>query len=303
VDGTPAALGVRRWQSSAPHPTAAATAAETSFSAAQRDESSNLTAQFIPGTGSNDHVPRSTTDPMTSKFLRLFLAVAVILTISALAQTSRAATPSGPAAAPATGTTTGTASTGSKVGTINIQDAIFGSNEGQRDMQALEKKYEPKQAELKSQNDELEALKKQLSTQSSTLNEDAQAQLKTTIETKQKSFDRAVQDFQEEGGQQQQEIAGRILKKLAPVIVKYSQENGFALIVDTSKPWPQSPVLWWNQETVDITKAVVDIYNTQSGVPAPTPNAGAAKPAIPRQSTPSAPKPSAPSSTTPPKNN
>jgi outer membrane protein len=237
---------------------------------------------------------------MTSKFLRRFLAIAVTLTISALAQTSSAATPSGPAAAPATGTTT--TSSGSKVGTINIQDAIFGCNEGQRDMQALEKKYEPKQAELKSQNDELEGLKKQLSTQSSTLNEEAQAQLKTTIETKQKSFDRAVQDFQEEGGNQQQEIAGRILKKLAPVIVKYSQENGFALIVDTSKPWPQSPVLWWNQETVDITKAVVDIYNTQSGVPAPA-QSGAAKPAVPKPSTPSAPKPSAPSSTTPPKNN
>jgi outer membrane protein len=237
---------------------------------------------------------------MTSKFLRRFLAIAVTLTISALAQTSSAATPSGPAAAPATGTTT--ASPGSKVGTINIQDAIFGCNEGQRDMQALEKKYEPKQAELKSQNDELEGLKKQLSAQSNTLSEEAQAQLKTTIETKQKSFDRAVQDFQEEGGNQQQEIAGRILKKLAPVIVKYSQENGFALIVDTSKPWPQSPVLWWNQDTVDITKAVVDIYNTQSGVPAPTPSAGA-KPAAPKPSTPSAPKPSAPSSTTPPKSN
>jgi outer membrane protein len=237
---------------------------------------------------------------MTSKFLRLFLAVAAILTIPALAQTSSAATPSGPAAAPAaTGATTG--ATGSKVGTININDAIFGSNEGQRDMSELEKKYEPKQAQLKSQNDELEGLKKQLSTQSSTLSEEAQAQLKSTIETKQKSFDRAVQDFQEEGGQQQQEIAGRILKKLAPVIVKYSQENGFGLIVDTSKPWPQSPVLWWG-ETIDITKAVLDIYNAQSGVAAPA-QSGAAKPAAPKPALPTAPKTTPPASTTPPKSN
>jgi len=35
-------LGVERWQSSAPFPTAAATAAETSFSAAQRYGSSDL---------------------------------------------------------------------------------------------------------------------------------------------------------------------------------------------------------------------------------------------------------------------
>jgi len=109
---------------------------------------------------------------MKSKFLRVLLAVAATYTFSALAQTGSAATPALPAAptpassTPATTTpATTTAPVPGKVGTINIQDAIFGSNEGQRDMQALQKKYEPKQVELKSQNDELEALKKQLSTQ------------------------------------------------------------------------------------------------------------------------------------------
>jgi Skp family chaperone for outer membrane proteins len=103
-----------------------------------------------------------------------------------------------------------------KVGTINIQDAIFASNEGRRDMEGLQKKYEPKQAELKNQNDELESLKKQLSTQQDKLNEDALANLKKQIDGKQKTFDRAVQDAQEEVGNQQQEIASRILSKMAP---------------------------------------------------------------------------------------
>src|SRR4051812_36760743 len=103
---------------------------------------------------------------MKSKFVRVLLAIAVTLTFSALAQTGSAATPSSAAAAPAKSaagsapaTTTGP-TTGTKVGTINIQEAIFGSNEGQRDLQALQKKYEPKQTELKAQNEELEALKK-----------------------------------------------------------------------------------------------------------------------------------------------
>jgi outer membrane protein len=240
---------------------------------------------------------------MTSKYLRLFLAVAVSFGISALAQTGSAATPSGATAAPtspasATPVTTGT---GTKVGTININDAIFGSNEGRRDMEALGKKFEPKQAELKGQNDELEGLKKQLSTQQDKLNEDALATLKKQIDGKQKTFDRAVQDAQEDFGNQQQEIASRILQKMAPMIVKYSQENGFGLIVDTSKPWPQSNVLWWG-ETVDITKPVVDSYNVQSGVPAP-PTTGAAKPAAPKPTAPTgtAPKPATPKPTEPPK--
>jgi len=229
---------------------------------------------------------------MTSKFLRLVLACAVVFAISALAQTG-AATPSSSAATPASSAPVPTAPSAAaavpavtKVGTININEAIFGTNEGRRDIDALSKKYEPKNTELKSQNDELEALKKQLNTQQASLNEDALATLKKQIESKQKTFDRAVQDAQEDFGNQQQEIASRILQKMAPMIVKYSQDNGFTLIVDTSKPWPQSPLLWWG-EGVDITKSVVDIYNAQSGVPAPAATTGAAAPKPP------APKPAA----------
>jgi outer membrane protein len=242
---------------------------------------------------------------MKSKFLRVLLAVAVTFTFSALAQTGSAATPSSAASTPASPAASAPATTtgGGKVGTININEAIFGSNEGQRDVIALQKKYEPKQNELKGQNDELEGLKKQLTTQQDKLNEDALANLKKQIESKQKLFDRSVQDAQEEFGNQQQEIASRILQKMAPMIVKYSQENGFGMIVDTSKPWPQSPVLWWGEAT-DITKPVVEAYNVQSGVPVQAAPAGAgAKPAAPKPGTgtTTAPKPAAPKPVEPPK--
>jgi outer membrane protein len=193
------------------------------------------------------------------------------------------------------------------VGTINIEQAIFGSNEGRRDFETLSKKLEPKQNELKGQNDELEGMKKQLNTQGDKLNEDARATLVKQIETKQKSLERSVQDAQEEAGNQQNEIAQRILQKMAPMIVKYAQDNGFGMIVDTTKPWPQSPVLWYG-ETVDITKAIVDAYNAQSGVPAPASSGTTTKPAArpaatgttPKPATSTAPKP-APKSTEPPK--
>jgi len=232
---------------------------------------------------------------MTSKFLRIFLGAAVLFAISALAQTSSAATPSSSAAAPAASAPAPVPNTGTKVGAINIEGALFGSNEGRRDLEALGKKFEPKQSELKNQNDELDSLKKQLSTQQASLNEDALATLKKQIETKQKSFDRSVQDAQEEFGTQQQEIANRILTKMAPIVVKYAQENGFGMILDTSKQWPQSPVLMAG-EGVDITKAVVDLYNTQSGVPAP---AAGTKPAPSKPTGTAAPKPATPKTEAP----
>jgi outer membrane protein len=240
---------------------------------------------------------------MTSKFLRSLLTTAVLSTISivmssAWAQTAAAA-PAGSATTPATSpatpaTTTIATGTGTKIGTINIEQAVVNTNEGQRDFAVLQKKLEPKQNELKGQNDELEALQKQFQAQSDKLNEDARATLQKQIESKKKLFDRSVQDAQEDAQNQQKEIFQRILQKMAPVIVKHAQEGGFAMIVDTSNPWPQSPILWYG-EGGDITKAVVDLYNTQSGVPAPA-AAGATKPAAPK---PAVPKPTTPA--TPPK--
>jgi outer membrane protein len=259
-------------------------------------------------------------DPMKSKLLPYLAAIAPALLIAALAisalpicvsaqagSTSPApgsshlpAAPSPVSASPSAGSppsSTITTGTGTKVGTINIEQAVLGTNEGQRDFAALQKKLEPKQNELKSQNDELESLQKQLQTQGDKLNEDARATLVKQIETKKKSFDRAVQDAQEDAQNQQKEIFQRILQKMAPVIVKHAQDNGFAMIVDTSNPWPQSPILWYG-EGGDITRSVVDTYNTQSGVPAPASQGAAPKPASAR---PPASKPATPPASQQPK--
>jgi outer membrane protein len=199
--------------------------------------------------------------------------MAFVISVAALAQTGSAATPA-PAADPAAPAVTGT---GTKVGTISMEQAIFATNEGRRDFEALSKKLEPKQNELKNQNDEIEALQKQLNTQQDKLNDEARASLVKQIETKKKSLDRALQDAREDAQNQQNEIAQRILQKLGPVLIKYANDNGFGVIMDTSQPWPQSPVVWW-RDVVDVTKPVVDVYNAQSGVPAPASTAPAPKP-------------------------
>lgn len=232
---------------------------------------------------------------MKSKFTRILLATAFVISVAALAQTgSAAAAPAAakPAsAAPATPAVTGP---GTKIGTISMEQAIFATNEGRRDFEALSKKLEPKQNELKGSNDEIESLKKQLNTQGDKLNDDARASLVKQIETKQKSLDRQLQDAREDAQNQQNEIAQRILQKMGPMLVKYAADNGFGVIIDTSNPWPNGPVLWAGP-AVDITRPVVELYNAQSGVPAPAPRPAATRPstpsARPATTTPAAPKP------------
>ncbi len=250
---------------------------------------------------------------MTSKFVRILVAAVFGLALSALAQTTPAATPASTAAVPNAPSAPSAipAATGTKVGSINVEAAIFGSNEGQRDAEVARKKLEPKQNELKNLSDEIDSFKKQLSTQGDKMNEDAKNALVKQIEAKQKVFDRTRQDFGEELDGQKGEIMQRILGKMAPVIVKYAADNGYGMLVDTSQPWPQGPVLW-SGPAVDITQQVVDAYNVKSGVPAPPPSspsaasgakpaASAAKPATTPATKPATPPATKPAPTNPPK--
>src|SRR6266849_342980 len=130
---------------------------------------------------------------MSNKFAQLLLAV-TLLSAAALGQ----------AAAPA-------AAGGTRIGIINMQTAIIATNEGQRDFEALAKKFEPRRTELKTLSDELDSLKKQLDTQGSKLNDDARAELVKKIEAKQKTLTRNSEDAQSELQAQQNEIAQKIV--------------------------------------------------------------------------------------------
>ena len=180
---------------------------------------------------------------MTSKFARFLMSTVFAASVAALAQT--APLPAAPSAAASNAAAPAvTNATGTRMGTVNVKQAIFATNEGQRDFEALTKKLEPKQTELKNQNDEVESLKKQLNDKGSTLNDESRGTLVKQIEQKQKSLERSVQDAREDAQNQQNEIAQRILQKMGQMLVKYAADNGFGVIIDTSNPWPNGPVLW-----------------------------------------------------------
>jgi outer membrane protein len=237
---------------------------------------------------------------MISKFARI-TAVMFGLSLFALGQADQPAAATQPAANPPNAPSAAAAAknTGTKIGTINIQEAIFASNEGQREFQELSKKFEPKQTELKGKSDEIDSLKKQLNAQQDKLNDDSREKLVKQIETKQKALERSSQDAQEDYQNQQGEIGNKILTKMAPVIQKYVTDNGYGLLLDTSQAWPRGNVIV-SGPSMDITQAVVEAYNTMSGVAAPAAGTTPAKPA-PKTGT-TGTKPAAkPATTTPPK--
>jgi len=213
---------------------------------------------------------------MNRKFACLLATLTFALTLNLSAQGAPAA---------ASAATPASSPSGAKVGIIDVQQVIVATNEGQRDFEALQKKFDPKRNELQGLSKEVDNLKSQLNTQGEKLNEEARAKLVKDIEAKQKVLQRQAEDAQNEFQQEQNTIAQRILQKLGPVIDKYAKDNGFGLLIDSSNPWPQGPVLWANQG-MDISKTIVDQYNTVSGVPAQPKPAGGAAPTKPAGITP-----------------
>jgi outer membrane protein len=176
-----------------------------------------------------------------------------------------------------------------KIAIINFQQAVAATNEGQRNFAQLRVKFEPKQAQLKAQSDEIDSLKKQLQDAGATLSEPERDSRLRVIDEKTKSLQRSAEDAQNEASGAMNDMYQALAQKVYTVLDSYSNQQKFTVVLDTSAQ--QTPVLWANGST-DITKAIVDAYNVKSGVP-PQPAAGAA---APRPST----TPSHPATTTHP---
>ena len=207
--------------------------------------------------------------------LALIVSLASGIVLSAAAQTSPSpAAPAGPA----------------KVAVIAFQAAVGQTNEFQRNFADLQKKYEPKRAQLKTQADEIDGLEKQLQAQADKLSDAERANKAKVIDDKKKQAQRFAEDAQNDLQGEMQEIYNGVASKVYDVLATYAQQQGFTLVMDGSTNQQQAPVVLYASTSTDITKAVIDAYNVKSGVPAPPaqPTAMAPKPGTVKQVTPAA---------------
>lgn len=206
--------------------------------------------------------------------LALALSLASGLVLNAAAQT-----PSPAAAAPAPAVQ-------AKVAVIAFAAAVAQTNEGQRTLGDVQRKFEPKRAQLKTLSDEIDSLTKQLQAQGDKLSPTEAAARTKSIDDKKKALQRSAEDAQNDYNQEMGEAMNSLETKVYEVVETYAKEQGYTLVLDGSQQ--QTPILWF-AETTNITPQIIAAYNTKSGVPAPPAAA----------QTPAAPKPAAPKPTTP----
>jgi outer membrane protein len=193
---------------------------------------------------------------------------------------------------PAAGSTAPAAITGTtKVAVINFQAAVTQTNEFQRDIADLQKKYEPRAQALQTLNSQIEAEKKQLQDGSATISDaDRTAKLRD-IDDKSKDLQRRTEDLRNDEQEAGQDTFTQVANKVGALMVDYSKQQGFGVVLDANQQ--SGSVLWW-LPGIDITEAVIAAYNTKSGIPAPATVPSAPAPhSSSTPSAPSAPKPAA----------
>jgi outer membrane protein len=214
-----------------------------------------------------------------SKFSTLVVGIATLACSPAVF--AQAAAPQPPAAAAAK-----PEAIPAKIGLIAFEQAVFATNEGQKALADVGKKFEPQKAKLDAAGAEIESLQKQLQAATTITEEDRAARVRT-IDTKQKAYQRDGEDTQTAYQGEIQEAYQKVAQKFNAVMQKYASENGFTLVLDVSGQ--QSAVVFALPQT-DVTRAVIDAYNTSSGVAA-QPAAGPAPARTPAKAPAAAPRP------------
>lgn len=154
-----------------------------------------------------------------------------------------------------------------KVAVIMFQAAVTQTNEFQRDVADLQKKYDPRRAHLKSLNDEIENLTKQLQAQDAQLNDAEKVSRARTIDEKKKQLDRETQDAQGDFQNDMQQTIDQVAQKVGLLMTDYAEKHGYTLVLDAGQE--QAQTVLYAVPSTDITKEIIEAYNLKSGIPAP----------------------------------
>lgn len=202
----------------------------------------------------------------------LVLATALATGLAVPTVTAQAAAPEKPAAPSAVVPQAIPA----KVAIIAFEQAVVATNEGQRAVADIQKKYEPQKSKIDGEAAEVDSLKKQVQALPQTTSDEDRATRLKAIDAKEKQLNLDAENAQNSYQGDLQEAYGKVAQKVGAAAVKYAQENGFTLMLNVGGGNQQAPnpVLWFAQPT-DITQAVINAYNTSSGVAAPPPSAPA----------------------------
>lgn len=156
-----------------------------------------------------------------------------------------------------------------KVGVINIRGAIGTTAEGKQAQAELQSKFAPQQAELEKMNKDINDLRQRLAACEGKCSQDEIQRLTTQGQRATQLLDRKQNEFNEDSNAALGDVVDRIGRKMVDVLDRYSRENGYTIVLDSSAQ--NTPILYASTQ-IDLTQDIVRLYDqaypVKAGAPA-----------------------------------
>jgi outer membrane protein len=172
-----------------------------------------------------------------------------------------------------------------KIGTINLQQAVQGTQEAKAGVARLQREFvEPRTKALEAKQAEIRELQEKLQRAGNTLSQTAKDDQQLVINRKTKEFNREVEDYRADADDKQRELLADFSAKMQAVIDAYARDNGYAVIIDVANR-DQSGLVWASP-AVDVTLAIIEAYDKAHPVTGGAAPAAAKPAAAPPKATP-----------------
>jgi outer membrane protein len=139
-----------------------------------------------------------------------------------------------------------------KVGIINMQRAVLGTEEIKKASADMQAKFKPRQDQLDKLQKDMAEIQAKL--QSQQVPAAAQVDLTAEGQRKQREAQRVSEDLQADVERERTEILQRASQRMADVVKKLAEDKGFDVIVDTTTTVFYKPAL-------EVTEEAVAAYN------------------------------------------
>jgi outer membrane protein len=147
---------------------------------------------------------------------------------------------------------------GSKIGVINVRQAIVTTSEGKQASAELQTQFAARQTELEGLNKQITDLRQRLSAGQSTLSQEEQTRLTRQGELLARQLQRKQDEYQEDVNASQGEVIDKIGRKMIDVLDRYARENGYVAILDSSAQ--NTPILYASNQ-IDVTQDIIKLYD------------------------------------------
>ena len=163
-----------------------------------------------------------------------------------------------------------------KVGVISIHQALVGTAEGKLASAELQSQFAPRQNEIENINPQLSDLQQRLQAGAGKFSQEEEARLRQQGQRLAQRLERMNTEYQEDVNAAQGDVIDRIGRKMVDVLDRYSRENGYVVVLDSSAQ--NTPILFASTQ-IDVTQDIVRLYDQAYPVKAGT---AAPKPAAPK---------------------